>query len=382
MRPVLALAVMLLALTVALENARWLQPPPPPGPRLADRALELLVGAKGPLLPAARVGTGPERIGTAMRIGDCTLVAPAPDGLRAAFVGPDLAFRGQAHYDVAGSAEDCAALAREVRAARAGDVLVLASGGRLAPPGGTPHAGFTDALAQLGARARPGTTTPESWALIALRGARGWVPLAEGYGTDTGVALGYVLGPDLAQLETRAPDLVHARAGRQVEVELCDELVHAARRTPGAVLAREARVRGQPAASLLVPPERRDDGTQAPGRIEWHDVAVGPGSGVFALLGLDDRSAPGSDGVVFQVWFDGEEAPGARVVAPGGRWRPGLFDLRPFAGRRGTLALVVEPRGDATGDRALWGRPQLFHGYERSPLEVWGQEGGPLHPPR
>jgi hypothetical protein len=93
---------------------------------------------------------------------------------------------------------------------------------------------------------------------------------------------------------------------------------------------------------------------------------------VGALIGLDDRAVPGSDGVVFQVWFDGALV-GEQAVEPGARWRPALFDLRSHAGRRGTLALVVEPRGHATGDVALWGRPQLLHGYERSPFEVWAQ---------
>ena len=370
MRPVLALAVMLLALTAALESAERLRPDPEPGTGLADRALELVIGAKGPMLPAARLGSGPERLGEAMRIGARTLVADGSSGLRAAFIGPDLSFRGEARYDVAGSEGDCAALARVVARADEGEVLVLASSGKLARPGGAaPHADLERALALLGARARPGRVTPESWALIALRGARGWVPLAEGYGTDSGVALAYVLGPELARRAERTCDLVHARASAQSEVELLDELAQASERTPGVALAREGAVRGQPLASLSMP--ARPPAGAGGARIAWDDVAIGPGSCVGALIGLDDSVGTGR--ARFQVWFDGELV-GERTVEAGASWRQALFDLRPFAGRRGRLALALEPAGDGPGTVGLWGRPQLFHGYERSPFEVRAQE--------
>jgi hypothetical protein len=368
-RAVLALSLTLLTLVVVLENAEHFEAPRA-AQGLADRALELVIGAKGPLLPAALIGGGPERIGEALRIGDRTLVASGRPGLRAAFIGPDLSYRGEAHYDVGGSAADAAALTRALERAEEGDVLVLASSGSLAPPAGTERSqDFEHALVDLGARARPGTITPESWALIALRAARGWLPLAEGYSTDSGVALTYVLGADLAHAPERPCDLVHARAGKEREVELLDELVHAAERTPGVELAREGSVRGRSLASLAMG-SATGSGGAATSRIVWERVEIGPGSCVGALLGLDDRSPPAAGGARFQVFFEGELV-AERAVEPGAPWRPALFDLRPFAGRRGTLALVTEAR---PGVRALWGRPQLLAGYERSPLEAWAEE--------
>jgi len=308
-----------------------------------------------------------------MRIGDRTLVAGQAHGLRAAFIGPDLAFLGERHFDVAGSPAEVAALADEVARAEVGDVLVLASSGRLAPTAGNHDgerasseklAAFERVLERLGARARPGTVTPESWALIARRGERGWVPLAEGYSTDSGVALAYLLSADRDSYAESPGDLVHVRAGGRVEVALAQELVHASERTSGVRLAPEATVHGQPFASLALVPLVRPDGTAEPARIAWKDVEIGAGSWLWTLTGLGDSAAPGSDGVVYQVWFDGELAGKERTVVPGARWQRAVFDLRRFAGRRGTLALVIEPRGDATGDLALWGWPQLLHGHE------------------
>jgi hypothetical protein len=372
MRAVLALALVLFAMTLALDHARELFPRAGAvGP--ADRALELVLGAKGPLLPAARIGSGPERIGEAMRIGDRTLVGDGGAGLRAAFLGPDLALRAERRYDVASSPSDRSALAAAVAGARDGEVVLLASSGSLAPPSDDARQELARTLARLGARAEIGTTTPESWALLAVRGERGWVPLAEGYSTESGVALAFVLGTDLERYADFRGDFVRVRAGERREVELAEELASAHARSDGATLARERAVQGQPLAGLLVPPTLAADGTAQPGRVVWDGVELGTGSCVFAFLGLADGAAPDSDGVVFEVLADGELVD-RQVVLPGARWKPKLFDLRRFAGRKVTLELVVDPRASATGDAALWGRPLLLHGYDRNPLEIWAEE--------
>ena len=372
MRAALALALVLLGITAALDHARELFPRGGAvGP--ADRALELVIGAKGPLLPAARIGSGPERIGEAMRIGDRTLVGDGSSGLRAAFLGPDLALRAERRFDVASSAADRAALAEAVEGASDGEVLLLASSGSLVPPAGTAQEELAGTLARLRARAHPGATTPESWALIALCTDRGWVPLAEGYSQDSGVALAFVLGTDLERYADFHGEFALERAGARREVEQADELARARVRTDGATLARDRTVQGQPLAGLLVPPVVANGGAPQPGRIAWDGVELGPGSCVFAMLGLADGAEPGSDGVVFEVYADGELVD-RQVVLPETRWKPKLFDLRRYAGRKVTLELVVDPRASTTGDAALWGRPLLLHGYERNPLEIWAEE--------
>src|SRR5687768_2123314 len=102
MRPVLALAAVLLALTLALNDARTLFPVHEPPGVLADRALELVVGAKGPMLAPAHLGGGLERIGEEIRVGSRTFVPDGRDGLRAVRVAPDGTPRSVRVHDLAG----------------------------------------------------------------------------------------------------------------------------------------------------------------------------------------------------------------------------------------------------------------------------------------
>jgi hypothetical protein len=371
-RAVLALSVVLLALVLALDGADVLFRRAEVRGSGADRALELLIGAKGPLLPSAPVGTGPERMGEAMRIGDRTLVGDGGPGLRAAFVGPDLALRGQRRYDVASSTPDARELREHAEDAGWGELLVLASSGSVEPRGeeaGLRRAELDRALRLLGARTRPGAHTPESWALIALRLERGWVPLAEGYSRESGVVLAFVVSPDLESYAGFSGDLALVRAPESTQVFLEEELHVASRRDAGTELARGRTVGGRPLAGILQPPLSADGGSSRRSVLSWSDVALGPGSGLVAWVGLADDAGEGSDGVVFEVRVDGEPVR-AETVLPGRPWKVLEVDLRRFAGRTVELELGVDPRSNGAGDAALWGRPMLVHGYERSPLEA------------
>jgi hypothetical protein len=375
MRSVLALALVLLALTLALNHSRALFGGPRENGELADRALEIVIGAKGALLPAARIGTGPERIGEAIRIGDRTLVAPCRSGLRAAFLGPDHALRAERCFDVAHSDEDARALRAALERARPGEALVLASSGRLEPSGeGAPRTELERALAPLGARAPVGSHTPESWALLAVRLERGWVPLAEGYSRESGVALAFVLSSDLESYAGFRGDLVLVRAGERREVFLEDELAHASVRTRGVALTRERGVLGRRLPGILLPPVEGPDGAAAPGRLAWRDVELDAGSGLLTWVGLADGESAGSDGVVLEVLVDGEPVRAGEIVTSGTPWRVQQLDLRSFAGRRVELELRAHPRQSRTGDALLLGRPVLVHGYDRPPLEAWAEE--------
>ncbi len=373
MRPILALSIVCLVLTLALNEARTLFPRAGGDGQLADRALEILVGAKGPLLPAAKLAGEQERVGEVIRFGDRTLPGAGRVGLRTAFLGRALALRAERCFDVAHSRDDVRALAEAVAAAEPGELLVLASSGRLEPTDGAGAPPELDSvLARLGAHARPGAATPESWALIALRLERGWVPLAEGYSRDSGVALAFTLSSDLERYAGYRGDFARVRAPAQSEVYLEEELQHASARTSGVQLAPGRTVLGRPLDGILVPPQRADDGRLAAGRVSWNEVALGPGSGLVTWVGLADGASAGSDGVVFELRIDGELVH-SQPVLPGAAWKVAQVDLRRFAGRSVTLELAVEPRQDETGDAALFGRPVLVHGYDRAPLEVWGE---------
>lgn len=361
MRPTLALALVLLALTAALELA-----PRTSGPGPDARALELLVGAKGPLLPAGLVGSGPERIGEAMRVGERTLVGDGGAGLRACFVERSGALRDVRRHDL-GLAAGLTSLTHDVEHAREGDVLLLASSGSLEPREERERldAEREALLATLGARAEPGRRTPESWALIALRGARGWIPLAEGTSTSSGVVLAFTLASERSLPAGFTADFVELAPAGGVEVALERELAHA--QIVGHAEARaEGRVGGRAFPVLLQEPDA------AGARITWRNVTLGAGSGFLAWVGLADEGSSGSDGVEFELRVDGalvRSAPGT----PGAPWKLFQVDLRPWTGRTVTLELALAPRASTQGDVALWGRPMLVHGYERSPLEVWAE---------
>jgi hypothetical protein len=370
-RPTLALALVLLALTLALENGAVLFPRRA-APALAGSALEIIAASKGPLLPAGTLPGGDERIADAICIGERTLVGDGRDGLRAAFVGPGAVVQAHTTFELAHSAADARALARALADAAPGTLVVLASSGGIratGPEADGIRAELARALAELGARAVPGSAERESWAYIGLRRAREWVPLAEGYSRDSGVVLAFLLAQDPAEYDGFQGDRVHVRAGRERLVELAHELRHA-EHTGGAEVARERTVQGRSLPGLALP---------APGRIAWRDVELGPGSGLLVWVGLDDAASAGADGARLEVRIDGESV-ASHVALPGAPWRVLQVDLRPFAGgadaagRRVTLELVATPGAAGAGGVVLLGHPLLVHGYDRSPLEVWTEQ--------
>lgn len=361
MRSALALALVLLALAVVGRCV-------PPSRALSRAApLELVVAAKGPLLPAGKLPGGDEELGEVLRIGDRTLIGDGGPGLRACFVEPSGALRDVRRHDL-GLASGLASLAADLERAREGDVLLLASSGGLEPREDEEalHARRTQLLGELGARAQPGRHTPESWALITLRRARGWLALAEGASRETGVVLAFSLDAERTLPAGFVGDLVELRATGGVRVPLEQELAHAAR-TGLAERTTHETVGGRPFPAIL-----QQAGPEG-ARLAWEGVTLGPGSGFMTWVGLADGRAQGSDGVEFELCLDGEVLGRARAL-PGAPWKLFQVDLRPFAGRTGRLELALAPLGSPAGDAALWGRPMLVHGFDRSPLEAWAEE--------
>lgn len=354
MRTVLALAAVLLALVLGAElGVERYSSAPHLG---ADRALEVVAGARGRLLPFARLGPGREWIGAEVRLGDRTL--PVPVGLDGLF-----AVRlGLAGERAATSACSGADAARTLRAAlddvHGPTLLALVSQGDLAA---LPADALNATLADLGVQARLGTAAPESLAVLALWFDGHWSTLAEAWSPDSGVATAFVLGPDLAAHARRAGDVVVVREPREAVVFLVDELPWAAPDTTEIAERAEVTLAGRAMPSL-----RQRVGTT----LAWDDVPIGPGSGFLAWLGVDeDAGGP----LEFQLRVDGR-AVTRRVVPPGSPWRTELVDLRAFEGRRVRVELAIAPTGNAArAESASWGRPMLVHGFERSPLTAWAE---------
>jgi len=360
-RTALALALVLLALAVVGRCA------PPAREAVRAGPLELVVAAKGPLLPAGKLPGGDEEFGEVLRVGDRTLVDGNGAGLRACFIERSGALRAVRRHDVSRAA-GLETLAADIESAREGEVLLLASSGSLEPREEVAalHARREGLLAALGARARPGHHTPESWALIALRGARGWIPLAEGTSRETGVVLAFTLDAARTLPPGFVGDFVELRAPGGVRVPLELELAHAGLFCQAERTLSET-VGGRPFPAIL------QQSGPAGARLVWEDVALGTGSGFMAWVGLADGRSQASDGVEFELRLDGEVLGRARVL-PGMPWKLFQVDLRPFAGRKARLELALAPLGHAEGDAALWGRPMLVHGFDRSPLEAWAEE--------
>lgn len=350
MRPVLALATVLLALVLAadLGVGRFSETP-----RGADRALEVVAGGRGRLLPFARLGPGREWIGAEVRLGDRTL--PVPTGLDGLFtVRLDLAGE-RAETSTCTGADAARSLRATLDAVHGPTLLALVSQGDLSA---LPTEAVNAALADLRVQARLGTSAPESLAVLALWFDGRWTTLAEAWSPDSGVAAAFVLGPDLAAHARRAGDVVVVREPREAVVFLVDELPWAApdvaRREDVILLGRTMPALRQPVGTTLA----------------WDDVPIGPGSGFLAWLGVDEDA----DGPLeFQLRVDGVPVT-RRVVPPGSPWRTELVDLREHQGRRVRLELAIA-RVEETGRTASasWGRPMLVHGFERSPLTAWAE---------
>lgn len=361
MRAALSLSLVLLGLTLLAEHGGWLVPHPPEPEPGADAALELLVTAKGPCLPPVVLGPR-EAFGEAMRIGDRTLVAAGRVGLRFARIAADHALVDQGVFDVAHAPEERTELVLRLEDARPGDVVLLASSGRIEPL--EDRAGWdalAATLAELGAAARPGTATPESWALITRRGARGWEPLAEGYSRNSGIRLAQLFGGARDGPAPR-PERVLVRASGPREVPLIDELAHASLCTPGITAVREATVLGRALPALRLPPVEGG----APARLVWDGVPIEEGAGLVVRLGMESGPVPLGQ---FEVLVDGERIV-ERPVQAGSGWRPLQTDLRAFAGRSVTLELRAT---GLAGAAVLVGLPMLVQGYERAPLEAWAE---------
>jgi hypothetical protein len=384
-RAVLPLALVLLGIAALLDRSALLAPARGAGEG-ADAAIEILAAAKGPLLPAGRLGSGPERFTELIRIGDRTFVdGERGSGLRSVLLVPGRVLAETRTFALASDPQEASGLRELLASAPPGALLVLASSGRIEPVGEQAAAVRLElerALRELGARARPCAHTPESWALIALRGEGGWVPLAEGYSRDSGVVLAYTLAraPELAP--DRPGEFVHVSAPSEAEVFLEGEIQHASRRDAGIVLHPDATVGGRRIGGIAQWLHAMPGQPVRPSSLAWQGVALGPGSGFLAWVGLADDTTDGQDvggsgRIAFELLLDGAPVKTLEIPADEHRWRLFQADLRPFAGRTVELELragsVREAGWEAGGARALWGRPVLVHGYERPPLEAWAE---------
>lgn len=355
MRSVLALALTLVLFALGARLLRHERDVPGalahPGGSLA-----VLAAAKGSLLPAGTVPGGVETMSSAILIGDSILrFEENRAGLRAAWVDAALELRGHERFQLA-EADGRRACATFLDGLPLGSTLVLASTGAFAA---APE-DVAGLLANLGARssARELASASVSWAWIGRRSRGGWVALAEGVSTESGVVLAWVLHADGAGAGG-ASDFVRVEARGRVEVALEDEL-DCADRTEDVVRVDGAPVGGVRLPAIFVPPRPKQGGHRS---VVWDQVPLGSEPRFTGAIGLRDGAWAQSDGARFELWVDATSVHTETLDprAPPRSWLPWNVDLAPFAARKVRIELRVEPLGHGSADLALWGKPLLVY---------------------
>jgi len=361
MRAVLSLALALLFLAVLGNVVMRFEHHASP----TRAAVHVLVVAKGRLLQRAQYGDG-ESLGSIIQVEDTNLSFDgAPAGLRVATLSPSLALEGHELFALASSADELARLDRHVARAPVGTVLALGTSDAYLPPAAAQRASFDALAARLGSSVAPfeldgaGGTPPSSWALITLRGARGWIKLAESFSLDSGIVLAFTIDPDLTRYADYRGETVLVETERR-ELPLHMEL-DAVDDSTAIGFTFTMGVGGVPKRAVFAPVPTR--GKRPLSRAVWHAVPLGEAPRFRAEVGLRDGAWARSNGVVFQVLVDdeiaGELALGTDGVPLDQGWQPFEVDLAPWAHRAVVLELRVDPRGDTEDDWALWAEPTI-----------------------
>jgi len=353
MRRVLALSVTLLAVTVLLRL----------GDRLTTRTehtrpeagLDLVLAARGPLLPPRRVGIRSE-LYEAIVAGDRILVEnqDAPPGLRVATLGSRLELVDYRSFDVRSGEDEAEAFRRWIVGAPVPSVCAVTSSGTIAPADERARESLEEARSALGARARPFDETPCSWAFMAVRLRSGWVPLAEVYSVETGVVMPFTIAPDLARYASHRADLLVMEAHGPQTVDLGRELVHAVRRDADVVRGDDTPVGGVPRSGLLF---RR--GAADGGAIEWRDVYLGSAPVFATYLGIPDGAHGAGSPTVCEVHVNGEVIARKRVDPGTNAWTDWRVDLARFSDSEITLTLQAKPSSGTRPAPVAWAEARL-----------------------
>ncbi len=165
---------------------------------------------------------------------------------------------------------------------------------------------LTTTFALLGAKAPPVDARHVSWAFVAVRRPRGWVPIAEKRSDNKGISLVLSLPSRLARYDTHPPHSVRFEDDPEIWLvdwyadALTDEL---------AVLHEPFEIRKVPQraiqASTPFGPHVKE-GEPLASRVSWPLVLLGPGARFSSYLGIRSDRRGRTAGVRFEVWIDGE----------------------------------------------------------------------------
>ena len=363
MRSVLSLAVVLMIIAVLMRVAR-VEPDSRThaGP---DDGLVLVAMAKGAFLPPARFPGMIETFDDLILVGDLILNSKRPRaGIRVATLSPKLEFVSYRTYDTARSESDIEAFLGACRRVPTNSVLILTTFSVTEPePGLTGHRkeDLVALLGELGAEMTPLDGPPASWAMITVRRPSGWVKLAESFSREQGVSLVFTIRPELSTYDGHRGEVMMVQRTEPLTVRLDRELAAAqvtedVRNRPGGTVGRVTR----PVIDAM--PLRVSDGPHLPSSVLWREVLIDDGVVFRTAVGLKNSSWPDSNGATFQLLVDGTVIRSESVVHQPGEpneWSNWQVDLGAYAGKTVDIELRVDPMGDASADRALWGDPTL-----------------------
>jgi hypothetical protein len=198
----------LLLLLVLLVDARAWERASGPAEGAGVTSIRAFSTAEG--LEPASLGGRP--VADAILIDDLYLRShPEAHGIRLAALSRERELRDYRNFDVAGSDGELAALLAQVERQPRDAVLVFSARGAIRPEGEDAQRrreALDQLMRELGAEGRPFRAPRASWALIALRGRRGWVRLAEAYAEDRPARLSFGIASDPAHYDGWQADLV------------------------------------------------------------------------------------------------------------------------------------------------------------------------------
>jgi len=361
MRSVLSFGgVLLVALALLRLAAGSLGGPATAG---SDRALSVLAGSCGYMLPSAPMEGGSERFDDAISVGDLVLTERgAGPGLRVAAFRPGLDFQFFTNFDTASDPRAAVKLMERFRGMAIGAVVVIEAQGKLVGEAASVEE-LDEIPLLLGAEMTPFRAPAASWAMVACRTSRGWRTLSESYSEERAVHLAMSVSPDVARyVNHRNEVFIGTAVGRQT-LELSETLAWAEPALEGERAPIKVRWApdGNPARSGIL---LRASGGK-PAVVRWSDVPLGPDAMLTAALGVQRYTGELRSPARISVLVDGEELGQLEgEFRPGAGWLSWGANLIPYSGQVVDIELRVEPLDNELGVPIVLGDVSLVWGIE------------------
>lgn len=356
MRAVLSTSLMLLLALLLWRGLGSGNQPPGATAEGRDRAVSVLVGSRGHLLPRARMEGSLASFEDAICVGDLLL---KPDqrqpGLCVALLGPGMSLNHFEVYPLAQDPEASERLLADVRALPPGSLCVASIIGDARPPS-SQLASVEKLFAELGARTRPLGAERASWALIAGRLDEAWIPLAEAYSEARAVNLSFTFDRDLSSYRALVPALFRARADPETSLSLFHSHSSASDLHARNLASTRGFKEGQGRATFFLRCNA-SPAAERSSRLHWENLGLGAEPVFETFL---SSAGLGAGPMQQRLLVNGRLVAELALPADAGKaWHPWRVDLKAFAGQTVSLTLeseMTKPSGQAT---ALWGDAQL-----------------------